>query len=106
MTVISLDDIQIFEDSKKTKMIQELRKDAVIISPDKGCWQCMAKMPVTNKVVRAHRTPKIYKEYSTLPPFRPIIETIATNHYSIDITKLTNPLAANEYSLMEAADKM
>ena len=160
--LISLDDIQVFKDSKKRKMIQELRKDVVIISPDKGTGIVILdisdyKTAVSNlfsnfrelqtdptnsrlvtlqnhlnklrnkgeisneeyamlrlknaKVAQAHGTAKIHKEYSTLPPFTPIIDTIGSTHYSVGqfITKLLNPLTANEYLLkdsFEAADKI
>ena len=34
-------------------------------------------------VGRAHAVPKIHKQYTTLPKFRPIVDTTNTTHYNV-----------------------
>ena len=51
--------------------------------------------PKNGKLARAHGLPKIHKEYSNIPKFRPIVDTIGMPHYSAGkfLTNLLNPLA-------------
>ena len=39
--------------------------------------------PQNAKPARAHGLPKTHKEYTDLPPFRPVIDTIGTTHSKI-----------------------
>ena len=38
--LIDLDNNQIFKDKKKINIIKNLRKDFVLLKPDKGEWNC------------------------------------------------------------------
>ena len=62
--------------------------------------------PQNAKVARAHGQPKVHKNFDRLPPFRPIIDTTGSTHYSIGkyLTELLNPLTQNEFSLKDTFD--
>ena len=65
-----------------------------------------AMRPKNGKLDRAHCLPKIHKEYSNMPKFRPIVYTRGTPHYSTGkfLTNLLNPLSMNEYTLKDSFD--
>ncbi len=56
--------------------------------------------------MRAHGLPKIHKQYSALPTFRPIINTTNTPHYNLGkfLSKLLDPLTLNEFTLTDSFD--
>ena len=62
--------------------------------------------PKNGKLSRAHGLPKIQKEYSNIPKFRPIADTTGTPHYSAGkfLTNLLNLLAMNEFTLKDSFD--
>ena len=62
--------------------------------------------PKNGKLARAHGLPKIHKEYSSIPKFRPIVVTTGTPHYSTGkfLTNLLNQLAMNEFTLKDSFD--
>ena len=53
---------------------------------------------------RAHGLPKIHMQYTTLPKFRPIVDTTNTPHYNIGkfLSNLLNPLTQNECTLTDS----
>ena len=53
------------------------------------------------QIGRAHGLPKIHKEFSKVPSFRPIVDTTNTPHYGVGklLTSLLNPLTQNEYKV-------
>ena len=55
---------------------------------------------------RAHSLPKTHKTFSSLPKFRPIIDTTNTPHYNVGkfLSSLLNPLTINEFSLSDSFD--
>ena len=55
-------------------------------------------------VGRAHAVPKIHKQYTTLPKFRPIVDTTNTTHYNVGkyLSNLFNPLTQNRFSLSDS----
>ena len=57
--------------------------------------------PQSTKPARAHGLPKIHKDFDTLPPFRPIIDTTGTAYQPLAkyLTRLLNPLTMNSYTL-------
>ena len=63
--------------------------------------------PQSTKPARAHGLPKTHKDFDTLPPFRPIIDTTGTAYQPIAkylITRLLNPLTQNAYTLKDSFD--
>ena len=67
--------------------------------------------PKHAKIGRAHGTAKIHKEFETVPPIRPIIDTIGSTHYNVGkfISELLQPLTLNNYHLkdsFETADRI
>ena len=62
--------------------------------------------PKNAKPARAHGLPKIHKEFSNIPKFRPIIDTTGTTHCLVGkyLASLLNPLTINEYSLKDSFD--
>ena len=65
--------------------------------------------PKSAQLGKAYGLPKIHKQYTTIPPFRPVVDTTGTAQYGIAkyLANLLNPLTLNEYSLkdsFEAAD--
>ena len=62
--------------------------------------------PKNAKPARAHGLPNIYKEFSNIPKFRPIIDTTGTTHCLVGkyLASLLNPLTINEYSLKDSFD--
>ena len=53
---------------------------------------------------RAHGLPKIHKDYTNIPSFRPIVDTTCTVYYGVGkyLSNLLNPLTLNEYSLKDS----
>ena len=67
--------------------------------------------PKNAKIGRAHGSAKVHKEFTRIPPLRPIIDTIGSTHYGIGkyISKLLHPLTLNRYHLkdsFEAAERI
>ena len=62
--------------------------------------------PKNGKLARTHGLPKIHKEYSNIPKFRPIVDTIRTPHYSTGkfLMNLLNVLAMNKFTLKDSFD--
>ena len=58
------------------------------------------------KSARAHELPKIHKELSNIPKFRPIIDTTGTTHCLVGkyLASLLNPLTINEYPVKDPFD--
>ena len=68
----------------------------------KGKYNAMG--PKNGKLARAQGLPRIHKEYSNIPKFRPIVDTTAMPHCSAE-TFLTNslkPLSRNEFTLKDS----
>lgn len=70
-----------------------------------------AMYPKNAKIGRAHGSAKIHKEFTRIPPLRPIVDTIGSTHYGVGkyISNLLNPLCHNQYHLkdsFDAADKI
>ena len=55
-------------------------------------------------VGRAHAVPNIHKQYTTLPKYRPIVDTTNTTHYNVGkfLSNLLNPLTHNRFSLSDS----
>ena len=67
--------------------------------------------PKNAKIGRAHGSAKVHKNFTRIPPLRPIVDTIGSTHYGVGkyISNLLNPLCLNQYHLkdsFEAADKI
>ena len=62
--------------------------------------------PKSARLGRAHGLPKIHKEFTNLPLFRPIVNTTGTVYYGVGkyLSKLLNPLTQNEYTLKDSFD--
>ena len=62
--------------------------------------------PRNGTIARAHYLLKIHKEYSNIPTFRPIVDTIVTPHYTVGkfLTDLLHPLSMNEFTLKDSFD--
>ena len=58
--------------------------------------------PTSTQPARAHGLPKIHKSFDTLPPFRPVIDTI--EELLKFLTRLLNPLTINEFSIKDTFD--
>ena len=60
--------------------------------------------PKNAKIGRAHGAAKVHKEYTRIPPLRPIVDTIGSTHYGVGkyISKLLHPLTLNEYHLKDS----
>ena len=56
--------------------------------------------------VRAHGLPKIHKEFSKIPKFRPIIDQTGTTQCLVEksLASLLNLLTINEYSVKDLFD--
>ena len=63
-----------------------------------------AMYPENAKPGRAYGTAKVHKEFETIPPLRPIVDTIGSTHYGVGkyLTKLLNPLTQNEHVLKDS----
>ena len=162
---LDLDDKQFISDSKRLKVLKSLKKDYVLLKPDKGQGIVVLKRedyvssvqrifddqrkfkkvyhdltlrnlstiqgylsklfnrgeiseddkklvrPRSAQMGRAHGLPKIHKEYTNLPPFRPIIYTTNTPYYEVGkfLTSLLEPLTKNQYVVedsFEAVDRI
>ena len=162
---LDLDDIQFISDSKRLKVLKSLKKDYVLLKPDKGQTIVVLKRedyvssvqrifddqrkfkkvyhnltlrnlstiqgylsklfnrdeiseddkksmrPRSAQIGRAHGLPKIHKEYTNLPPFRPIIDTTNSPYYEVGkfLTSLLEPLTKNQYVVkdsFEAVDRI
>ena len=121
------------EDESETQNADAF-KDFVLLKPDKGngivlikateCYISVEKLKQLNKrgqfdddtfkkirpqsarIARAHGLPKIHKHFDNIPPFRPIVDTTGTTHYSVGkyLSELLNSLTQNEYSLRDSFD--
>ena len=62
--------------------------------------------PKNGKLARAHGLPKIHKDYSNIPKFRPIVDTTGIPHYSAGkfVTNLLDPLSINKFTLKDSLD--
>ena len=60
--------------------------------------------PKSAQLGKAYGLPKIHKQCTTIPPFRPIVDTTGTAQYGIAkyLPNLLNPLTLNEYSLKDS----
>ena len=162
---LDLNDKQFISDSKRLKVLKSLKKDYVLLKPDKGQGIVVLKRedyvssvqrifddqrkfkkvyhdltlrnlstiqgylsklfnrgefreddkklmrPRSAQIGRAHRLPKIHKEFTNLPPFRPIIDTTNTPYYEVGkfLTSLLQPLTKNQYVVkdsFEAEDRI
>ena len=58
------------------------------------------------KIGRAHGSAKVHKEYTRIPPLRPIVDTIGSTHYGVGkyISRLLHPLTLNKYHLKDSFD--
>ena len=56
------------------------------------------------QIGRAHRLPKIQKEFLKVPSFQPIVDTTNTPHCGVGkfLTNLLNPLTQNEYAVKDS----
>ena len=64
--------------------------------------------PKSAQLGKAYGLPKIHKQYTTIPPFRPIVDTTGTAQYGIAkyLANLLNPLTLNEYSLKDSFEEV
>ena len=62
--------------------------------------------PQSTKPARARGLPKIHKDFHSLPPFRPIIDTTSTAYQPLAkyLTRLLNPITMNSYTLTDSFD--
>jgi hypothetical protein len=62
--------------------------------------------PKNAKIGRAHGSAKVHKEYTRIPPLRPIVDTIGSTHYGVGkyISRLLHPLTLNNYHLKDSFD--
>ena len=60
--------------------------------------------PQSTKPTRAHGLPKTHKDFDTLPPFRPIIDTTGTSYQPIGkyLTRVLNHLTMNAHTLTDS----
>jgi hypothetical protein len=60
--------------------------------------------PQSTQPARAHGLPKTHKDFDTLPPFRPIIDTTGTAYQPIAkyLARLLNPLTMNVHTLKDS----
>ena len=60
--------------------------------------------PKSARLGRAQGLPKLHKDYTNIPSFRPIVDTTGTAHYGLGkyLSNLLNPLTLNEYSLKDS----
>ena len=60
--------------------------------------------PQNAKPAKAHGLTKTHKPFSTIPKFRPIIDTTGTPYYGVGkfLTSILNPLTQNEFSLKDS----
>ena len=60
--------------------------------------------PKFAQIGRAHRLPKIHKEFLKVPSFQPIVDTTNTPHCGVSkfLTNLLNPLTQNEYTVKDS----
>ena len=60
--------------------------------------------PQSTQPARAHGLPKTHKDFDTLPPFHPIIDTTGTTFQPIDkyLTRVLNPLTMNAHTLKDS----
>ena len=56
------------------------------------------------QIGRAHRLPKIHKEFLKVPSFQPIVDTTNTPHCGVGkfLTNILNPLTQNEYAVKDS----
>ena len=62
--------------------------------------------PKNAKIGRAHGSAKVHKEFTRIPPLRPIVDTIGSTHYGVGkyLSNLLNPLTLNQYHLKDSFD--
>ena len=62
--------------------------------------------PQNARVARAHALPKIHKTCTTLPKFRPFVDTTSSCYYNVGayLTELPNPLTQNEFVIKDCFD--
>ena len=60
--------------------------------------------PKSAHIGRAHGLPKINKDFDSLPPFRPIVDTTSTPHYDVDkfLSNLLYPMTMNNYTVKDS----
>ena len=58
--------------------------------------------PQNSRAGRAHTLPKIHKNFTVLPIFRPIVDMTSACHYYL--TELLNPLTQNEFIIRDSFD--
>lgn len=53
---------------------------------------------------KEHGLPNVHKQYTTMPSFRPIIDTTGTPHYNAGtfLANVLNSLASDEFSLSDS----
>ena len=58
------------------------------------------------KPARVHLLPKIHKEFTNVPKFRPIIDTTGTTHCLVGkfLSQLLSPLTQNDFTLKDSFD--
>ena len=64
----------------------------------------MEMKPKSARLGRAHGLPKIHKDYTNIPNFRPILDTSCTVYYGVGkyLSNRLNPLTLNGYSLKDS----
>ena len=64
----------------------------------------MEMKPKSARLGRAHGLPKIHKDYTNIPNFRPILDTSCTVYYGVGkyLSNRLNPLTLNAYSLKDS----
>ena len=111
----SLEDL--FIDKKKFKQID---KDPTMpqLSTLQSCLRSLLKRgeltekqyknlrPQNARAGRAHALPKIHKNFTVLPKFRPLVDTTSTCYYNVGsyLTELLNPLTQNEFIIRDSFD--
>ena len=65
-----------------------------------------AMTPKAATFARAHCLPKTHKDYDTLPPYRPVVDTTGTPDYKVGkfLANLLNPLTTNEHTSRDSFD--
>ena len=60
--------------------------------------------PKFSEIGRAHRLPKIHKQFFKVPSFRLIVDTTNTPHNGVGkfLTNLRNPLTQNDYTVKDS----
>ena len=60
--------------------------------------------PKFGQIGRAHRLPKIHKQFNNIPSFRPIVDTTNTPHYNVGkyLANLLNSLTQNDFVVKDS----